>query len=544
MKWFDNISSRAKLFFSFGIFLMLLLVISLTSFNFMKKLEIHEEDLYQQGYLSAKLIEGLHNSVNAITIQTSMLLNQSYSPLVEKEMAEIEQKHRLLIQEITNIKQIVQNRFIAAYLTEIMELITEIKNLENDKIFPLVRTRNFEEARQIHTSIIKERLNLIEATFTQISNEVTRIVNTKRETLNMNLSEQVEINNFTTVASFAVMIVLVFLLYNSLSKPLLNLSEISKTIAKGDLRVSIPTTSRKDEIGNLYNSFSEMVETLKTINGELKDSVNSLSGIIVNIFTSAAQLASSSTETATAITETTATVEEVRQTAAHSNQTAQQVSQRAQSSAEFSERGKKYTQNTSDGINRIGLEMKSITDTIIKLNEQSKAIGEIISSVNDIAEQSNLLAVNASIEAARAGEHGKGFSVVAQEIKNLAEQSKQSTASVKNILIDIQNSINAAVVSSEKASKSVENGITLAKQTGEIIDELALSISSAADAAMQIAASSQEHEIGMNQITTAMESIKIGSIQNASATKELENSAKILKSISEKANEIIERFKI
>lgn len=544
MKWFDNISSRAKLFFSFGIFLMLLLVISLTSFNFMKKLEIHEEDLYQQGYLSAKLIEGLHNSVNAITIQTSMLLNQSYSPSVEKEMAEIEQKHRLLIQEITNIKQIVQNRFIAAYLTEIMELITEIKNLENDKIFPLVRTRNFEEARQIHTSIIKERLNLIEATFTQISNEVTRIVNTKRETLNMNLSEQVEINNFTTVASFAVMIVLVFLLYNSLSKPLLNLSEISKTIAKGDLRVSIPTTSRKDEIGNLYNSFSEMVETLKTINGELKDSVNSLSGIIVNIFTSAAQLASSSTETATAITETTATVEEVRQTAAHSNQTAQQVSQRAQSSAEFSERGKKYTQNTSDGINRIGLEMKSITDTIIKLNEQSKAIGEIISSVNDIAEQSNLLAVNASIEAARAGEHGKGFSVVAQEIKNLAEQSKQSTASVKNILIDIQNSINAAVVSSEKASKSVENGITLAKQTGEIIDELALSISSAADAAMQIAASSQEHEIGMNQITTAMESIKIGSIQNASATKELENSAKILKSISEKANEIIERFKI
>ena len=103
--------------------------------------------------------------------------------------------------------------------------------------------------------------------------------------------------------------------------------------------------------------------------------------------------------------------------------------------------------------------MTFIADSIVRLSEQSIAIGEIISSVGDLASQSNLLAVNASIEAAKAGEHGKGFAVVAQEVRSLAEQSKESTEQIRRILNDIQKAISSAVMATEQGGKTVENSV-------------------------------------------------------------------------------------
>src|SRR5690606_7732014 len=125
-------------------------------------------------------------------------------------------------------------------------------------------------------------------------------------------------------------------------------------------------------------------------------------------------------------------------------------------------------------------------------SEQGQAIGEIIAAVNDLAEQSNLLAVNAAIEAAKAGEHGRGFAVVAQEVRSLAEQSKQATAQVRTILQDIQKATTAAVLATEQGSKAVEDGVRQTTEAGEAIAALAEMIDEAAQAATQIAASSQQ----------------------------------------------------
>ena len=128
-------------------------------------------------------------------------------------------------------------------------------------------------------------------------------------------------------------------------------------------------------------------------------------------------------------------------------------------------------------MNRIREQMESIAESIVRLSEQGQTIGEIIATVNDLAEQSNLLAVNAAIEAARAGEQGKGFAVVAQEVKSLAEQSKQATAQVRAILGDIQKATNSAVMATEQGSKAVEAGVAQSTQAGEAIRLLAESIS-------------------------------------------------------------------
>ena len=169
---------------------------------------------------------------------------------------------------------------------------------------------------------------------------------------------------------------------------------------------------------------------------------------------------------------------------------------------------------TMEGINHIKGLMETVAESVVMLSEQTQAIGEIITVVNDLAQQSNLLAVNAAIEASKAGEHGKGFAVVAQEIKSLADQSKQATEQVRTILGDIQKATGKSVLAAEQVSKAVEGGVKQTTESGESIRKLAESISEAAQAAEQIAVSSQQQLAGMEQVAIAMENIKQATQQN------------------------------
>ena len=195
-------------------------------------------------------------------------------------------------------------------------------------------------------------------------------------------------------------------------------------------------------------------------------------------------------------------------------------------------------------MNRIREQMDLIAMSIVRLTEQSQAIGEIISTVNDIAEQSNLLAVNAAIEAAKAGEQGRGFAVVAQEVKSLAEQSKKATAQVRAILGDVQKATGAAVTAAEKGSKVVDAGVKQSQEVSEAIRQLSDNIAEAAQASTQIAASGQQQSLGMDQVAQAMESIKVASTQNMAGTKQAEVAARGLHEMGERLRLMVARYKL
>jgi methyl-accepting chemotaxis protein len=274
----------------------------------------------------------------------------------------------------------------------------------------------------------------------------------------------------------------------------------------------------------------------RSISRRLRVSIAQLSSSSAEIQATTAQVNSSAAETATAISQTTATIEEVKQTAKLSKEKAKYVTDAAHNASQVSQSGKKAVEESVAGMNRIRGQMESIAESVIRLSEQSQAIGEIIATVNDIAEQSNLLAVNAAIEAAKAGEQGKGFAVVAQEVKSLAEQSKQATAQVRAILNDVQKGISNSVIATEQGSKAVEAGIKQSTEAGEAVRILADNVAEAAQAAIQIAASSQEQSAGMDQIVSAMENINQGTNQNLAGIKQAEQ-------VAQQLNEIAKRFR-
>ena len=319
------------------------------------------------------------------------------------------------------------------------------------------------------------------------------------------------------------------------------MARVAEQISDGDLTVEVKPKSDKDVLGK---AFAAMVEKLRRIIGEMQESSSILFSSAQQFVAATTQVASAAAETAAAVAETTTTVEEVKQTAQLATQKAKFVSESAQRATQVSESGRKSAADSIEAMKQIREQMESIADSIVRLSEQGQAIGEIMLSVNDLAEQSNLLAVNASIEAAKAGEQGKGFAVVAQEVRNLAEQSKQATIQVRSILNDIQKATNAAVMVTEQGSKAVEAGVKQSVQAGESVQKLGESISEAAQAATQIVTSSQQQMVGMDQVAQAMESIKTASTQNLASTKQTEVAAKNIQELGRKLTELVALYKV
>jgi methyl-accepting chemotaxis protein len=239
-----------------------------------------------------------------------------------------------------------------------------------------------------------------------------------------------------------------------------------------------------------------------------------------------------------AITETTATSDQVRQTAEQTSVKAKSVSDDAKDVLQVSRQGQEATDNTIKGMVHIREQMESIADSMVQLTNQSKLIGDIIATVDDLAQQSNLLAVNASIEAAKAGEQGKGFAVVAQEVKNLAQQSKVATAHIRSILNDVVRATSAATAATEQGTRAVESGHQQASGAGQVIKTLTESIDKAAQATELIEISSQQQLVGMKQVVNAMESIRELSANNLENAKQLDVAGKQLSELGKRLVEL------
>lgn len=326
-------------------------------------------------------------------------------------------------------------------------------------------------------------------------------------------------------------------------QPLKALTVAAQKIGQGDLKYEIPKSSQNDELGALSDTFEKMVSSLRSDTQHIAEAVQVLASSVKQIVVSTSESSVSSTNTAATVTQTTVSAEEVRQTTLVATQKGRYVADLAQQAAQISMAGKAAADDTVEQMNEIREQMKSIAQNMAGLTEKGQAIAEITASVDELSQQSNLLAVNASIEAARAGELGKGFAVVAQEVKALSNQSKQATAEVRKILNDIQQAAQHAAVSIEQGTRTVESAVKQSTEAGRSIESLANSVSEAASAAVQIAAASQEQLTGIDQVVTAMQGIQDATKQHVASSKQIEQAAYSLTAIQDVLESLVAKYK-
>jgi methyl-accepting chemotaxis protein len=277
---------------------------------------------------------------------------------------------------------------------------------------------------------------------------------------------------------------------------------------------------------------------------ELSNGIVMLKDLSRNVMTVSNQLSTGAVATARSVAQTVTTFEEVRQIVRVTTQDAGQVATNALQASHFFQEGRKSTEEAIAAMQRIREEMDAIADSMMRLNDQTQSIGEIIATVNALAAQSNLLAVNAAIEASKAGERGKGFSVVAQEVKNLADQSRRSTHQIGIILNEIQKATHQSVTAMEHGRKAVEMGVYQSVQTGHSIETLVASVSAAAEAASHIANANQQQLTGVDQVAVAMSDIRQSTTDSLASFKQMDVAAQNLKELGRKLEHLVIHYKV
>jgi methyl-accepting chemotaxis protein len=333
-------------------------------------------------------------------------------------------------------------------------------------------------------------------------------------------------------------------LRRDLIQPINQLSAAVTKIVGGDLRVSMPEISTKDELETLLANFKKLVLTMQEDRRRIAEAVDVLASSVGQIVKSTSASAEGASKTATTVTETTIAAEEVRQTTLIATENSRFVADLAEETEKVSLEGRSATEDTVAQMTRMREQMVTIAGGMSGLLEKSQAIVEITSTVDDLAQQSNLLAVNAAVEAARAGELGRGFAVVAQEVKALAALSKEATAEVRRILEDIQKATAAAAVSIEQGSGMVEAAVKQSSEAGNAIEALTRSVSEAASAASQIAAANQEQLVGIDQVVTAMQGIQNAMLEHAEASREINEAAQNLNIIRDVLKALVNQYQV
>jgi methyl-accepting chemotaxis protein len=278
----------------------------------------------------------------------------------------------------------------------------------------------------------------------------------------------------------------------------------------------------------------------RSVNVSLGDASGTIRDAVVQISSSVQELTASTGETAAAVSQTSTTVDQLRQTSEAASKKAEATSAAADLSRGASEKAQQSSVRGIAAMQAIRSEVEGIAERIVELSEKNAQISDIVQNVNAIAEQSNLLAVNASIEAAKAGEHGRGFAVVANEVKTLAERSKEATDQIRAILGEIQRSSNAAVMVTEQGVKRVDEGTSLIEELGEGIQTLAITIEESADSATQISLISSQQLAGIEQITEAVRSVERATSDNAAGAQQLEEAARRLAEVCDRITSIVQ----
>ncbi|MBI4750547.1 MAG: methyl-accepting chemotaxis protein [Acidobacteria bacterium] len=542
MNWFLNLTIRTKLLLCFGVLILLLGAAITTAYTNLKALQEAQKKLFEKDFLGTIFLYELRSDLSAQRFQgLEMTLS---SRQIEQETLERDIRGRAQRVDETLALLFTQNRDDLKFISELQDLKTTLSEFRQTRetVISLVAAGKLEEARQLTIGGQKSRFDKIQTIALELEKDSKDRINTAMARSDQRIQDTNRLLLIIGVIEIGLALIMIILLNQTMAIPLRQISVLAEQIAQGDLTATGLPANRADEVGILTKTFQTMTDRLRQLTLELQEGINVLATSASEILATTTQISVGAAETATAVTETTTTVEEVKQTALVTAQKAKLVSDNAQKTIQVSQNGKKSIEQSLEGMHRIQNQMEAIVTSIVRLSEQNQAISEIIVSVNDLAEQSNLLAVNAAIEAAKAGEYGKGFTVVAQEIKTLAEQSKQATTQVRTILADIQKAMNAATLATEQGSKAVEAGVKQSVTAGESIRMLAESISEAAQSATQIAASSQQQLVGMDQVVQAMDNIKQVTTQNVAGTKQTELAANNLYELGQSLKRLADRY--
>ncbi|UGB32461.1 methyl-accepting chemotaxis protein [Metabacillus sp. B2-18] len=406
-----------------------------------------------------------------------------------------------------------------------------------------------------------------------ITNELTgwKIAGTMYTSEISEAAKGIFLKTLAVVLSSILGAIVIFVIIRSILQPIRILVASSEKIANGDLAVDININSN-DEVGQLSKSFNKMVENLRAVVVSLQTASERVSSSSEELIASADQSTAGTKQVTEAIQQVAsgaesqtfkidannAALDEVLQGILRISSSSSNVSDIAQETVSEAEVGGKFVKDSLEQMKFIHASVTESNKVIQSLSKRSQEIGKILDAISEIANQTNLLALNAAIEAARAGEHGKGFAVVADEVRKLAEQSQQSAGQISTLILSIQKDTNHSVQVMGEVSKNAEQGLTISTETSEKFDsilnrmntmtpqieEVSATVQQITAAIQEVTASANELAIIAKESSATSEEVAATTEQQLASMEEITAASKALTGMAEELQSIIDRFKV
>jgi methyl-accepting chemotaxis protein len=432
---------------------------------------------------------------------------------------------------------------------------------EGKKLF-----KDYKEAESTYLSVIKrltdlasqgkieEAISLLKGdantTSRKLQNTITKLVESKIKQGKLLSEGNTNLANSSgwlmlglSIIGTIIAFVLGFIITRSIVKPVMALAEDARRVAQGDLQVVI-TSNATDEIGQLSDAFKTMAENLKDTIRQVSETASNVASASHQLSSTAEQLATGTEEMACQASTVATASEEMSATSSSIAQNCHQAADSSSHASQAATTGSGVVSTSISIMEQISTRVQSTAETVKSLGQRSEQIGAIVATIEDIADQTNLLALNAAIEAARAGEQGRGFAVVADEVRALAERTTRATHEISSMIKAIQNETQTAVTAMQQGVTEVEQGTFEAGRSGEALQEILMQINEVTMQVNQIATAAEEQTATTNEITNNIMQISQVVQETSRGAHESAAAADDLAKMAERLQGLVQRFKL
>ncbi|AMZ72990.1 chemotaxis protein [Pseudomonas fluorescens] len=535
-----NIAPRA--FLGFALIGALMLALGVFALTQMSKIRTSGENIAQNSVPSIKALNEFTQLTLRLRVLSYRLLVNREPDIQQKTYDLVEQRSQQIRAAQTTYEKLISASDERAAYDQLVQLLGQYRQLE-ERMKTLSRNNQVDELRALLNTELLSNSDAINAAIDRL----VEINNLQAEALNKGAAQQYSsaFNWVVTLLLIATGLTLLFawLLTNSITKPIANALDAAEEIAKGNLTRPI-TVDGSDEAGRLLRAMSTMQE-------KLRDTLQRISGSATQLASAAEELNSVTDESARGLTQQNNEIEQAATAVNEMTSAVEEVARNAVSTSEASKNattsagdGRDLVQETVSAIERMSADVQSTAALIGNLADESRDIGKVLDVIRGLADQTNLLALNAAIEAARAGEAGRGFAVVADEVRALAHRTQQSTSEIERMIGSIQSGTEHAVDSMRNSTERAESTLNIARGAGMSLDTINTAIVEINERNLVIASAAEEQAQVAREVDRNLVNIRDLSVQSATGANQTSAASAELSRLAVDLNNMVGRFSL